>query len=314
MAVQEQTEYQKPFKITNPFLFRIQYIFWKMLLHIDFFTEKEIKRVSTEFPRVISCNETADKLIAGCSIARYGDGEFAVALGRKPPWAGSRFEQLKRRLVDVLHSPAEEKLVIGISPFKPQRNRQHLSFCKKLKRLFLKNILRYSRSDLEKAGLFGTTFNYSEIFYSRHWRFLRQHLIHEEYGNAFITRNGFAEVPLEKYRKIWENRNAVFIVPQNGRFVCDERLFNNLKSAEYIYVDPMDAFADYDNTLKNAVNCTADNPLFLIAAGMTATVLAFDLYKAGFQAIDLGHLPNCYRQFLGEALSPEGTPMVQKLT
>ena len=30
--------------------------------------------------------------------------------------------------------------------------------------------------------------------------------------------------------------------------------------------------------------------LFLIALGPTATVLAYDLFKAGYQAIDIGHV------------------------
>ena len=38
------------------------------------------------------------------------------------------------------------------------------------------------------------------------------------------------------------------------------------------------------------------NPLFLIALGPTATVLASDLSLKGFQAIDIGHLDICYEQ------------------
>jgi hypothetical protein len=34
--------------------------------------------------------------------------------------------------------------------------------------------------------------------------------------------------------------------------------------------------------------------LILIALGPTATVLAYDLAKKGYQAIDIGHLPSCY--------------------
>ena len=39
-----------------------------------------------------------------------------------------------------------------------------------------------------------------------------------------------------------------------------------------------------------------------------ATALAFDLHRTGRQAIDLGHLVNCYHEFLGEKLSPESLP------
>lgn len=38
--------------------------------------------------------------------------------------------------------------------------------------------------------------------------------------------------------------------------------------------------------------------LILIALGMTATVLAYDLSKAGFWAIDIGHIDVEYEWFL----------------
>ena len=43
----------------------------------------------------------------------------------------------------------------------------------------------------------------------------------------------------------------------------------------------------------------------LLALGPTATVLAYDLSKLGYQAIDIGHLPNCYWQWKGSGTTPE---------
>lgn len=37
----------------------------------------------------------------------------------------------------------------------------------------------------------------------------------------------------------------------------------------------------------------ADSP-FILAAGLVSKVLAYDLYKAGRRALDLGHLENSY--------------------
>ena len=52
------------------------------------------------------------------------------------------------------------------------------------------------------------------------------------------------------------------------------------------------------------------NVLFMVAAGPTATVLSYDLWKDGYQALDVGHLPNSYDEFLGEIISPENIPLI----
>ena len=43
------------------------------------------------------------------------------------------------------------------------------------------------------------------------------------------------------------------------------------------------------------------NRLILIALGPTATILAYDLYKLGYQAIDIGHADIEYEWYLRKA-------------
>ena len=43
------------------------------------------------------------------------------------------------------------------------------------------------------------------------------------------------------------------------------------------------------------------NKLILIALGPTATILAYDLYKLGYRAIDIGHIDIEYEWFLRKA-------------
>ena len=60
--------------------------------------------------------------------------------------------------------------------------------------------------------------------------------------------------------------------------------------------------------------CLKESPdkLFLLSAGPTATILAYDLAQRGYQALDIGHLPNCYDQYLGTIVAPEVLPNVRK--
>ena len=60
------------------------------------------------------------------------------------------------------------------------------------------------------------------------------------------------------------------------------------------------AFAKYDEILTEAKKISKDK-LFLLALGPTATILAYDLYKEGYQAVDVGHVDIEYEWFLRKA-------------
>ena len=125
------------------------------------------------------------------------------------------------------------------------------------------------------------------------------------FGNSFVSRESvFHEVEVEKIRAIWSGRDVVFVVGKNSRFFDDPRLFSSIRSAEYLFVEPQDAWRYYDATLEKALTFDT-NKLFVICAGYMATVLAFDLYHHGYQALDMGHLSNCYAEYLKEAPRPE---------
>ena len=125
------------------------------------------------------------------------------------------------------------------------------------------------------------------------------------FGNTNVSRDAvFHEVDIEKIRSIWSGRDVVFVVGKNGRFFNDPRLFNNIRSVEYLFVEPTDAWRHYEATLEKALTFDKSK-LFIICAGFMATVLAFDLHHHGYQALDMGHLPNCYAEYLGEAPKPE---------
>ena len=60
------------------------------------------------------------------------------------------------------------------------------------------------------------------------------------------------------------------------------------------------AFEIYDKIYNEALKIDK-NKLVLLALGPTATVLAYDLFKAGYQAIDIGHVDIEYEWFLRKA-------------
>lgn len=277
----------KPRTLSQWCWLKVRRAIWKALLHVNTFTRWEFEHVKTEFPRVLSVEETLDRILRGASISRFGDGELNVILGRKLTFQQSS-EALAIRLAEVLVSPMDEKMLIAIPPL---------------------DLAPETIEERKKKNPFGFWIR----FWTRSWRFLKKYLDQSVYANAVVSRiDVFEEVPLDKIKAIWENRDVVFVVPPNGRFRFDDRLFGNVKSATYIDVPPRDAFDRYEELLAEALKYDKDR-LFYIAAGPAATVLAYDLYRNGRQALDLGHLTNCYLEYLGEADRPECYPVQSDL-
>ena len=79
-------------------------------------------------------------------------------------------------------------------------------------------------------------------------------------------------------------------------------LFGDAKSVRRIICPAKNAFEKYDEILNAILDFAEKDDLILISLGPTATVLAYDVYKAGYQAIDFGQLDNEYEWFMQGAL------------
>ena len=73
-----------------------------------------------------------------------------------------------------------------------------------------------------------------------------------------------------------------------------------MKSIERIICPSENAFEIYEK-IYNEVLKVDKNKTILLALGPTATVLAYDLYKAGYRTIDIGHVDIEYEWFLMKA-------------
>ena len=90
-------------------------------------------------------------------------------------------------------------------------------------------------------------------------------------------------------KKVWRNRNVVIIEGEKTRMAVGNDLLEDANSVRRIVCPAENAFEYYDEILKCAISFSKDS-LFLIALGPTATVLAYDLCIAGYQALDIGHV------------------------
>lgn len=105
------------------------------------------------------------------------------------------------------------------------------------------------------------------------------------------------EVKIKQLKRIWENQEILIIEGEHTKLGINNDFFANAKGLKRIICPAKNAFSKYDEIM-NAAKAIGKDKLILIALGPTATVLAYDLAKAGFWAVDVGHIDIEYSWFL----------------
>lgn len=235
---------------------------WYNLWHIV------LRRKQKIVPQVLSIDDTIRYIIdTRCSVSRYGDGEMLLTSPDKEIGFQKGDPALARRLTEVLTSHDEGHLVCVSDAFS--------------------DLYRYNR----KCRRFWRTHFF---LYGSWWDKLL--VPGRTYGNTFVTRPymDFASKEacgrwFHDMKGIWNDRDIVFIEGEKSRLGVGNDLFDNARTIRRILCPPRDAFARIDSILSEAMKIEK-GALFLVALGPTATVLSYDLFKAGYQAVDVGHV------------------------
>ena len=124
------------------------------------------------------------------------------------------------------------------------------------------------------------------------------------YGHSFISRfyieiedKGTAEKRFEKLKQFWNGRDVIIVEGEKSRLGVGNDLFDNVKSIRRILCPVDNAYSKYNEILEASKRNAYDGALFILAIGPTATVLAYDLFKEGFRALDIGHADIEYEWF-----------------
>ena len=221
------------------------------------------------YPKIMSVEDTIDDIILNKkSIARFGDGEFAIIAGISR-WRFQKVDaELAMRLKEVLLSN-EENILIGLIDFYGDL------------------------STWTEDAAMGARGYLSPAIREEHYALLKREKI---YANTSMSRNESWE-RVEHQKKIWDGRDCVFVEGYQTRMGIGNDLFDNTKSIVRILCPSENAFDKYEMIYTEALKQPKDR-LILIALGPTATVLAYDLAKAGYQAIDIGHADISYEWLL----------------
>jgi glycosyltransferase family protein len=111
------------------------------------------------------------------------------------------------------------------------------------------------------------------------------------------NKNGVSKY-IKKLKKIWDQRDVIIVEGEKSRVGIGNDLFNNVKTIKRIICPYINAFNMYNDIINSITRNVQKNKLILIALGPTATLLAYDLYKLGYQSIDIGHIDIEYEWYL----------------
>ena len=224
-------------------------------------------------------NTINEILVHNKSIGRYGDGEYAIIFGHSISF--QKYDEiLAKRLKEILISD-DKNILVGI----------YFPFRKKELDLYRDFEVRYWRSFCN-----GYKFKMLKILN-----------LNKRYYSMGITKfylklKDVSKLPkyISNLRKIWGGRDVLMIEGGISRQGIGNDLFDNVNSMKRIICPERHSFSVYGQIL-SAVLEFDKNILVLISLGPTATVLAYDLSKLGYQAIDIGHVDLEYELYLRNA-------------
>lgn len=211
-----------------------------------------------------------------CSVSRYGDGEFIMLLGGGYDDYQEADQKLAKRLKEVLVSTDAPNHIVGLPmPLK------HTIGLRPSSRDFWDYFTL--RKGVSLLPYLSTTRLYIDTQLSRFY--------------IMYTDKSHCENQLNLLKAIWDNKDVVIIEGTKSRTGIGNDMYDNVKSLSRILGPATDAFSMYDEMLEAIVKHVSKDNLILLSYGPTATILAYDLAKLGYWAIDIGHLDIEYEWF-----------------
>lgn len=246
--------------------------------------KKEIllKEMENSKIKILNIENSINKIITERkSIARFGDGELDIILGKDLDFQPYN-KELSQRLEEILRSK-QDFCLIGI----PDVINEFYNLTEESEIFWIKNMdktrkiwLKYINEDMEYA-----TSNLTRLYI--------------RYKDKSNTGKYFSML-----KQIWENRNVIICEGKQTRVGVGNDLLSKCKSVKRIICPSEDAFSKYDAIFERLKKESKEN-LIILALGPTATVLAYDLAKEGYQALDMGHFDIEYEWYKRSAKKRE---------
>lgn len=228
-------------------------------------------------PDIRSIEETYEKIQKEhVSVSRFGDGEFKWMADLPQNTFQKPSKEMQKRLIEISKSDLDNHIVCLSDTFGDlhQYNRYAREFWGCFMGMYRKKWMKFLKS--------------GKVYYNTNMT--RPYM---DYADKTPCANRFRML-----KEIWRDRKVVLVEGEKSRLGVGNDLFDTACSVRRILAPATNAFDQYDK-IKSRVCKLEKDTLILIALGPTATILAYDLAKEGYQAIDIGHVDVEYEWFSG---------------
>lgn len=246
-----------------------------------------IGNIRNNNPHVLGSVETIQYIRnKRCSLSRFGDGEFYLMLGLDLSPFQKCTPELTEELREVISSTRKDILIGLPDTFDDVDKYEKASqkFWQSFMGKYRNNIIRCLPEDYLKHIYANTN---STRFYS-----------------DLADKKACLPI-IQEFKELWKGKSIICIEGEKTRLGVGNDLFENALEFRRILVPAKDAYSRIYEVLDwieaNKEHYINENTMFILAAGMAATVLSYRLCERGFQALDLGHIDIQYEYYLRKA-------------
>lgn len=244
--------------------------------------KKVIKDMENSKIKILTVEESLKKLLTEKkSICRLSDGEMNIIFNRGIGYQNPDTE-LAKRLKEILQTK-QDFCFVGITE---ALNRLD-NLTDENKEYWINNMYEFREKWLE---LLNEDMEYLAV------QITRPYIRYKD--------RSMAKTYFKMLKDLWKDRDVIICEGEQTRLGVGNDLLKECKSIKRILCPSENAFSKYTQILKELKKESKDS-LFLIALGPTATILAYDLAKEGFQALDVGHVDIEYEWYLKKATTRE---------
>lgn len=202
------------------------------------------------YPHVLDERATLALVVAGRSLARYGDGEFKLCADGSGIKSQTRHPALAGRLRAILRDSGD--CLVGIP-----------------------NI----RSDTPKADFWGKHMAFARFLVEREYV---SSFVSRPDSAPWINTDDY----WQQLESLWVGQDVTLIRGSSKSLTAEDLVIGGASTVTEVVCARQHAWADYEQILERV----GTPKRALICLGPTATVLAVDLCARGVHAIDLGHV------------------------
>lgn len=225
------------------------------------------------YPKMGDTKDAIDKIVNnGCSMIRFGDGEFQLMAGFDRPV----FQRCEEKLSEGLKKAIQykhDKLLIGIAKNYGELDEYAEHYADGIREYMSERVRNFHRSVLTDDRVYYDAYMFK---------------CYLPYKDKESTEERFNLV-----KRIWEKRDVILIEGEYTRTGQGNDLLDNAKSVKRLLAPSKNAFSAYEQILQEALKLPKD-ALILMALGPAGKVLAIDLIEAGYQVVDIGQIDTSY--------------------